>query len=159
MDYLSSKRQATRCPSIHVRKRKKKTWKCYEIHLLFNQGKWEYRKQSTANMALITLIYDPSNNSDNHFLFKTWNDKLSFNKSITMTKQRSKFSSGSMNYYEFFHMSLSNKNVPLKWIYSEWASISFTHLALPLIWKNISWANDCQIWLCKEWRKFKICTL
>lgn len=37
------------------------------------------------------LLYDPSNNSDNHIFFKTQNNKLLFNKSITMTKQKANF--------------------------------------------------------------------
>lgn len=95
--YLSSKRWTTTYPSIYVRKRKEKSRKCYAIHLLFKWRKSEYRKQSTTNIAPIILLYDSSNNSNNHVIFKTWNAKLSFNKSITMTKQRSKFPSGSIN--------------------------------------------------------------
>lgn len=39
-------------------------------------------------MAPIMLLYDLSNNSDNRVLLKIWNAKLSFNKSITMTKKK-----------------------------------------------------------------------
>lgn len=40
------------------------------IHLFFKLRKSEYRKQSTTNMTEITLLYGPSNNSDNYVLDK-----------------------------------------------------------------------------------------
>lgn len=39
-----------------------------------------------------------------------------------------------------------------------WTKTSFTHLVFSFSGKNISWAPDCPIWLCKEWRHFTLCT-